>query len=71
MRHRRSFQGERCFTEGGILNKCGGSREMHMGDAGCMLASDDTGEMKKKPFCGRSYILLMELGNHPVNIGEP
>ena len=44
---------------------------MHMGDAGCMLASDDTGEMKKKPFCGRSYILLMELGNHPVNTGEP
>lgn len=31
-----------------VLNKCSGSREIHMGDVRCILASDDTGEMKKK-----------------------
>lgn len=35
-----------------------------VGDAGYILASDDT----KKWFCGRSYILLLELGNHLMNI---
>lgn len=38
-----------------------------MGGAGYIFASDDT----KKQFCGRSYILLMELGNHPMNIWKP
>lgn len=40
---------------------------MWMGDMGYTLARDDT----KKRFCGRSYILLMELGNHPMNIWKP
>lgn len=47
-----------------------GSREMQMGVVGCILTSDDTGEVEKKQFCGRPYLLLTELRNHPVNTGE-
>lgn len=51
----------------GVSTECGGSREMRMGSAGYILANGDT----KKWFCGRSYILLMELGGHPMNMWKP
>lgn len=44
----------------GVLNECGGSREAQVGHAGYVLASDETGEMRKRRFCGKSYILCKE-----------
>lgn len=44
----------------GVLNECGGSREAQVGHAGYVLASDVTGEMRKRRFCGKSYIPCKE-----------
>lgn len=39
------------------FNKCGGPREMHLGDTGYVLEKDETEEVGKRQFHGKSHSL--------------